>query len=88
MRIYVKFYAKIRDEVGIDHMFLDMGNNPSRLIEVIREIDKRMNKKIIEEYYVRRRLLISINDTLIDIDDNILLRDGDKVDIMPLPSGG
>jgi len=47
-----------------------------------------MNKKIIEEYYVRRRLLISINDTLIDIDDDILLRDGDKIDIMPLPSGG
>ncbi|MCD6095982.1 MAG: MoaD/ThiS family protein [Thermoprotei archaeon] len=88
MRIYVKFYAKIRDEIGIDHMFLDMGNNPSRLIEVIREIDRRMNKKIIEEYYVRRRLLISINDTLIDIDDDILLRDGDKIDIMPLPSGG
>jgi len=88
MRIYVKFYAKIRDEIGIDHMFLDMGNNPSRLIEVIREIDRRMNKKIIEEYYVRRRLLISINDTLIDIDDDILLKDGDKIDIMPLPSGG
>ena len=88
MRIYVKFYAKIKDEIGIDHMFLDIENDSTKLIEVIREIDRRMNKKIIEEYYVRRRLLISINDTLIDIDDGILLRNGDKIDIMPLPSGG
>jgi len=88
MRVYVKFYAKIRDEIGIDHMLLDIKNDSSRLIEVIREIDRKMNKKIIEEYYVRRRLLISINDTLIDIDDDILLKDGDKIDIMPLPSGG
>ena len=87
MGIYIKFYAKIKEEVGTDAMHLHL-KGKFRLIDLLKEIDKKVNKKSIEEYYTKKRLLISVNDALVNLREDILLKDGDKIDIMPLPSGG
>jgi len=92
MRLYVRFYARIKEEMGREAVNLNVKGNAMNIIDLLRILskDKKMRKGTLIDYYLQGKLLIAVNEEIIrrNEEGKLILKDGDIIDIMPLPSGG
>ncbi|RLF17980.1 MAG: hypothetical protein DRZ82_09085 [Thermoprotei archaeon] len=92
MRLYVRFYARIKEEMGREAVNLNVKGSAMNIIDLLRILskDKKMRKGTLIDYYLQGKLLIAVNEEIIrrNEEGKLILKDGDIIDIMPLPSGG
>ena len=93
VRVRVKFYASLREKLGICEKVLQLKKNPSfaSLAKKLAEVMcGRINIILNSEGELRGNVIISVNNTLVHPSDlaRLTLNNGDRIDIMPLPSGG
>ncbi len=86
-RISVRFYAGLREELGFERLELE-AEKLIDLLERLREALGDKEDRVFEGRFLKRGILVSINDEIVEGDLERDLRDGDEVGIMPAPSGG
>jgi len=91
--VRVKNYASLREKLGIGEKVLQLKKNPSfaSLVNQLAEvIGDRINIIINSEGELRDNVIVSVNSLLARPSDlaRLNLNNGDRIDIMPLPSGG
>jgi len=93
VKVRVKFYASLRENLGVDEKVLRVEGNPS-LVSLLDRLEEVMGNKINiiinSEGKLGGNVIVSVNGKLVNPSDlaSLKLSDGDDVDIMPLPSGG
>ncbi len=91
MPIEVRFYAQIREKIGIDKVVLENCNSFSQLLTSLRKILGDKIGIIFDEHgNLDNSILVGVNDRLVSQNTfiKIRFRNGDKIDIMPIGSGG
>ena len=93
MKVKVRFYASLREKLGFKEGVINLEGNddfPSLTAELKKVIGWKVNIIVDEEGGIRKNLMVSVNNALINPPELAKLRfkNGDRVDIMPLPSGG
>ena len=86
-KVLVKFYARLREELGFERLEIEA----EELIDLLDKLRKVLGDKkdrVFEGRFLKRGILISLNDEVVGGDLERDLRDGDEVGIMPAPSGG
>jgi len=91
--IKVRFYASLRERLGIDERTLKLDKNTSfaSLVDELKEdIGEGVNVIVDNEGSLRGNVILSVNNRLIRASDltKLKLGNGDTVALMPLPSGG
>ena len=91
--VKVRFYASLRDRLGMDEKTLQLDKNRSfaSLVDKLKEaIGEGINVIVDDEGSLRGNVTISVNNKLIKASDlaKLKLGNGDTVALMPLPSGG
>jgi len=91
-KVKVKFYASLREEIGIEEIVLELLNPTfSALINALKNTIKSKSNAIVDSKgEIRSDIMISVNNKLINRLNlgKLNFEDGDIIDIMPLPSGG
>jgi len=91
--VKVRFYASLRDRLGIDEktLLLDKNSSFAFLIDELREaIGEGVNVLVDKEGSLRGNVAVSVNNKIVGASEltKLKLGDGDTVALMPLPSGG
>jgi len=86
INVRVRFYAELKDLLKVKAVNLELtsGSDWGSLVEAL---SKRLSNDVM--HHLRRKgLLIAVNNILVRELNKLELKDGDVIDIMPLPSGG
>jgi len=91
--VKVRFYASLRDRLGMEEKALQLDKNSSlaSLVDKLKEaIGEGANVIVDNEGSLRGNVTVSVNNKLIKASDltKLKLANGDTVALMPLPSGG
>ena len=80
MKVKVRFFARLKEEVGLSEVELELDEGAS-LADVIRAFLGERDAGAI---------LVAVNEELVEAGDlrDVRLKDGDVVDVMPPASGG
>ncbi len=80
MKVKVRFFARLKEEVGLSEVELELDEGAS-LADVIRAFLRERDAGAI---------LVAVNEELVEASDlrDVRLKDGDVVDVMPPASGG
>ncbi len=89
--ITIRFYAWIREKFGIRELRID--KKPQTLCDLLQLLRGEIGEKadiLFDGDGIKGGIMIGINNRLVRLDrlEDIYLRDGDIIDIMPLGSGG
>lgn len=92
-KVRVKFYASLREKLGVSEVVLKLKENSNfvSLMGKVAEIIGNDTSAIVnDELELRGNVMISVNNNFVKHSDlvRLKLKGGDVVDIMPLPSGG
>jgi len=92
-RVKMKFYASLKENMGVDETVLRLNGNPifASLLNKLEEVvGNKIDIIVNGEGKLRGNVMLSVNGKLVNPLDlaSLKLKDRDKVDIMPLPSGG
>ncbi|MEM1779343.1 MAG: hypothetical protein QXV81_09425 [Ignisphaera sp.] len=89
MRIYVEFVWSVAEKVGMRYLWLNLDYEELKLEDILKNTPlyyRRRSGAIIYKLILERELLVIVNDVISDL--TIKLKDGDKILIQPLASGG
>jgi len=80
VKVKVRFFARLKEEVGLSEVELELDEGAS-LADVIRAFLRERDAGAI---------LVAVNEELVEASDlrDVRLKDGDVVDVMPPASGG
>lgn len=92
LNVTIKFYASLREKLGINKVALQLKEN-SKFMAVMEKMMEIVGNKayvICDKLEIKDNVMVSINNNLIKRSDlaELRLKEGDVIDIMPLPSGG
>ncbi|MBS7611355.1 MoaD/ThiS family protein [Candidatus Bathyarchaeota archaeon] len=92
VKIKVRFYASLRDEIGVGEfsVYLNDGSFNSLMNNLRALLGDRVNRLFSEGGMLRNGLIVSVNNTIVYLSkiQELKLRENDVVDFMPAPSGG
>ncbi len=91
-RVVVRFFAWLREEIGVSEIVLDgLGSLADLLSGIRKSLGSRSGAIFEDDGSLRNNVIIAINNRIVSSEgsfEKISLRDGDIIDIMPLGSGG
>lgn len=88
--VKVRFFAWLREEIGMREITIKCKGTLRDLLECIRSMLKDKADRIFSDGRIRKGVIIAINNKVVDTKDinKIILENEDVIDIMPLGSGG
>ena len=92
LKVTVRFYASLRERLGVKkvNLQLEEGSSFTSATEKLAETLGNKADVIFDKLKIKDSVMVSVNNNLVKPSDltELKLKDGDVIDIMPLPSGG
>jgi len=92
LKVTVRFYASLRERLGVKkvNLQLEEGSSFTSAMEKLAETLGNKADVIFDKLKIKDSVMVSVNNNLVKPSDltELKLKDGDVIDIMPLPSGG
>jgi len=92
IKVVIKLYASLRDRIGFKEKVLYVKEGQG-IISLLHELEKVIGDRgnlIFDDNGNLKNVMLSVNNVLVSHQElsRLKLYNGDRVDIMPLPSGG
>ena len=92
LKVTVRFYASLRERLGVKKVNLQL-EEASSFTSAMEKLAETLGNKadvIFDKLKIKDSVMVSVNNNLVKPSDltELKLKDGDVIDIMPLPSGG
>ena len=84
MRLRLRFFAAVREALGVPGRDLDVDLPPSSIGELLDLLDRDRSHSVLQD----PRLRIAVNGHLLAAEEPLLLQEGDEVAILPPVTGG